>query len=89
MNDREPIKSVRGVYYDLTKSPYEYLTPYGDLLKFSSQKKLDIYTRDITKEKTRLDKVLERNNLQGYLTIEQITMLYRLVYIAFYKVVEK
>ncbi|MBO5870270.1 MAG: hypothetical protein J6Q89_05915 [Clostridia bacterium] len=40
-------RSRRGVYYDLTESPYEYNSPYGDLFKFSSEKKLEIYTRDI------------------------------------------
>lgn len=41
--------SRRGVYHDLTISPYVYKTPYGDILKFPSQKKIDVYTRQVDK----------------------------------------
>jgi hypothetical protein len=43
---RYPVKSRRGVYYDLTKSPYEYKTSYGEIFKFQSKKKLDMFSRD-------------------------------------------
>jgi hypothetical protein len=43
---RYPIKSRRGVYYDLTQSPYEYKTSYGEIFKFHSKKKLEIFSRD-------------------------------------------
>ena len=81
-------KSRRGVYYDLTKSPYEYLTPYGDLLKFSSKKKLDMYTRDITGELTRLSKMVERNKLCKYITHEAFEIMERGVYRALYRKIE-
>ena len=84
MKKRVPIKSTRGVYYDLSKSPYEYMSPYGDLFKFSSQKKLDIYTREIEKEMKRVSTIMERNKLQNYLPHDTITMLYRIVYHALY-----
>lgn len=83
MPDR--IKSDRGVYYDLTKSPYVYETPYGDIFKFPSQKKLEIYTRDITKEIERLTKALARNGLVDMLPYEIIGTLYRFTYRAFYR----
>lgn len=85
MEKHEPVKSARGVYYDLTKSPYEYLTPYGDLFKFSSQKKVDIFTREADKEITRLMKLLDRHQLQNYIPTEQLQWMYRMVYHAIYQ----
>ena len=84
----EPIKSRRGVYYDLTKSPYEYVTPYGDLFKFSSSKKLEIYTRDIQKEVDRMTRNLERHGLYEHLPEEIIRLLYRGVFKSFYRKIE-
>lgn len=80
--------SRRGVYYDLSISPYEYQTPYGDIFKFSSQKKLDIYTRDIKKELERLDKLIERYELTRFIPVEINTLLKRAVYKSFYRKIE-
>lgn len=80
--------SARGVYYDLSKSPYEYLTPYGDLFKFRSQKKLDIYTRDIVKEVGRVEKLIARHQLQEFIPPEIEQLIYKAVYRAFYRQVE-
>lgn len=80
--------SARGVYYDLTVSPYEYQTPYGDIFKFRSQKKLDIYTRDIPKELERLDKLIERYDLTRFVPEEINTLLKRAVYESFYRKIE-
>lgn len=77
-----------GVYRDLEKSPYRFESPYGDLFKFRSQKKLDIYTRDIDKEIERLGKYLSRMDLYHYLPEEIIHLLYRKVYEALYMRVE-
>lgn len=82
------IVSSRGVYYDLTKSPYEFQTPYGDLFKFSSKKKLEIYTRDIVKELNRLDNLLTRHDLQDFLPCEIIQLIQKAVYQSFYRKVE-
>lgn len=84
----EPSKSRRGVYYDLTKSPYEYQTPYGDLFKFSSEKKLEIYTRDIPKELARVDKLVTRHGLDGFMPEEIKQLIYRSMYQAFYRKIE-
>ena len=84
----EVIKSRRGVYYDLTKSPYEYESPYGDLFKFSSQKKLEIYTRDIEKEVDRMTKTLERHGLFDFIPNEIIQLLYRATFKSFYRKIE-
>lgn len=79
------IKSRRGVYLDLSRSPYEYQTPYGDLFKFSSQKKLDMFTRDIEKELDRMEKLLIRHGMTDFLPKETQSDLYRAVYRSFYR----
>lgn len=77
--------SARGVYYDLNLSPYEYKTPYGDLFKFSSQKKLDIYTRDVQKELKRVDDLIARHDLKTWIPDEIVELIRRSVYRAFYE----
>lgn len=77
--------SRRGVYKDLNLSPYEFRTPYGDLFKFPSQKKLDIYTRDIPMEVHRLSKALDRLALLEEVPPEIVSLLYRATYRAFYR----
>lgn len=84
----DAIVSRRGVYLDLSKSPYEFTTPYGDSFKFSSQKKLEIYTRDIEKELTRLDKLVERHDLTSFVPDEITQLLRKAVYRSFYSKVE-
>lgn len=84
-----PQKSRRGVYYDLTVSPYEVNTPYGDIFKFSSKKKMDIYTRDVVKEVARVDALLDRHGLRSCVPIEIVDLIKRAVYRAFYKHVER
>lgn len=84
----EPIKSRRGVYYDLEKSPYEYTNPYGDCFKFSSAKKLEIYTRDIRKEVDRLSKLIGRHELDEFIPEEIKHLLYRAVYKSFHRKIE-
>lgn len=86
MSDR--IKSRRGVYYDLSRSPYEFRSPYGDLFKFSSEKKLEIYRRDIIKEIKRFRDLTERNELKRYIDHHSFETFERGIYIAFYKVIE-
>jgi len=75
--------SRRGVYYDLTQSPYGYTNPYGDSFKFSSEKKLEIYTRDITKELKRVDALLERHDLKKHVPDEIVDLIKRAVYRSF------
>lgn len=86
MNDeRNNIVSRRGFYYDLNESPYVYKTPYGDSFPFASQKKLDIYTRDVEKELDKVEKIFARNDLEKILPREILHMVKRYVYRAFYK----
>jgi hypothetical protein len=84
----EGVVSRYGVYRDLNQSPYEYHTPYGDLFKFRSQKKLEIYTRDIQKEIDRVTKFLDRLELGTHIPKEIIQLLYRSTYKALYEHVE-
>ncbi len=82
------IVSRYGVYYDLTQSPYEYTNSYGDLFKFSSAKKLEMYTRDIPKEIDRLSALLGRHDLSDFIPSEIKHLLYRAVYKSFYRKIE-
>ena len=73
-----------GVYRDLNQSPYEYETPYGDLFKFPSQKKLEIYAREIQKEQEQLEKWLNRLQVVDYIPGEIVQLLSRATYKALY-----
>lgn len=84
----EEIVSRRGVYKDLTKSPYEFTTLYGDSFKFSSQKKLDMYTRDIETELKRLDKCINRNDMRSFIPAEIYQLLRKAVFNSLYKKIE-
>ena len=77
--------SRRGVYRDLSLSPYEYESPYGDLFKFPSQKKLEIYARDVENEIAKINKALDRLEMREHLPFEIVMMLHRLVYHGFYR----
>lgn len=81
-------KSRYGVYYDLEASPYEYRTQYGDVFKFRSKKKLEIYTRDAPKEIEKIDSIIDRNDLRDFLPDDIIRLLYRTVYRSFYRKIE-
>lgn len=74
-----------GVYRDLSLSPYEYESPYGDSFKFPSQKKLEIYAREIQTELIRIEKMLERLHLEDYVPGEIVQLLYRSTYKALYR----
>ena len=85
---QKPPVSRRGVYNDLNLSPYEYTNPYGDLFKFSSQTKLDLYTRDIPKELERVQKLIARHDLDDFIPMEIVHLIYRAVYKSFYQKTE-
>lgn len=87
--ERDAKITRRGVYLDVTISPYEYKSPYGDIFKFSSQKKLDIYTRDIVKEIKRVDDLMNRHELLKLIPREIVDLIKRAVYKSFYKQVER
>ena len=81
----EGVVSRYGVYRDLEKSPYRYESPYGDIFKFPSQKKLEIYTREIQKELDQVRKLLNRLHLEDYIPGEITQLLYRSTYKALYR----
>lgn len=85
----EPIKTARGVYLDLTKSPYIYTTVYGDIFRFSSAKRLEMYDRDVPKELERFEKLLDRHDLRSFIPVEIQALLRRSVYEAFYRKIER
>ena len=75
----------RGVYRDLSRSPYEYQSPYGDLFKFPSEKKLTMYARDIQTELDRIEKAVSRLHLEDHVPGEIIHLLLRSTYKALYR----
>lgn len=82
---KEGVVSRYGVYRDLNQSPYRYESPYGDLFKFPSQKKLEIYTREIQTEVDRMKKALDRLQVADYLPEEIVELLFRSTYKALYR----
>lgn len=86
---KKPPVTSRGVYNDLNLSPYEYVNPYGDVFKFSSKKKLEIYTRDVPGELERVQKLVGRWELDDFISMELLHTIYRAVYRAFYRKVER
>ena len=82
------IRSQRGVYYDLSKSPYEYRTSYGDTLKFRSPKKLEIFERELPKELDRLESLIDRNDLRDFLPVEVVQLIRRKITGALYRRIE-
>lgn len=59
--------SRRGVYYDLSISPYTFKTLYGDILRFRSAKKLEIFEREIEKELKRFNDLMDRHDMQHFI----------------------
>lgn len=82
--------SARGVYYDLELSPYEYTDDLGNIFKFSSEKKLDMFVKRVElkkeqwyKEKSQLVKLgydfdlSYENNLKNLPKIVYNAMIYK------------
>lgn len=84
----EPIMTRRGVYKDLSQSPYEYVTPYGDSFKFSSKKRLAMYERDIERKIASITTLIDRHTMRDFLPEEIIILIYKAGYSAFYRKIE-
>lgn len=57
---KKPYVSARGVYYELEHSPYRYTSPSGECFVFSSQKKLEIFTREVEILKEKISKMIDK-----------------------------
>lgn len=77
MEGDEAKVSRRGYYYDLSKSPYGYTSPYGDFYKLPSAKKLEMMERESGAAIGRVNKLIERNNLENFLPVEIIVLLHK------------
>lgn len=82
-------RSRRGVYYDLNLSPWEFTTPHGDIFKFRSENKLNVYTRNVPERINRLHAWIERNNLTEFIPDDLLHEMESAVYRSFYKQVER
>lgn len=52
--------SARGVYYNLEISPYRYESPNGEIFKFSSQKKMDMFVNRVETLRNNLIKMIDK-----------------------------
>lgn len=80
-NDR-PIKSIKGYYYDLSKSPYVWESPYGDTYKLPSQKRLEMMGKRSEIALHRLEKLLDAHNLREIMPEELRVLLAKYVILA-------
>lgn len=74
MSEKKDV-SVKGFYYNLKISPYEWKSPYGDTYKMPSRKRVELMEKRTREELSRLDKALRRCDLQ--LPPEIVTMIRR------------
>lgn len=58
--------TARGVYLDLNKSPYEYRDSFGNVFKFSSKKKLEMFIEKVWKMEIKFDKEIDKLKQLGY-----------------------
>lgn len=59
------VKSARGVYYDLNKSPYKIIVN-DECFRFSSQKKLSMFNTRIKLEEEKFLKIALKLKIYGY-----------------------
>lgn len=81
--------SRRGVYYDLNVSPWEFKSPYGDIFKFRSENKLNVYRRNVPERIDRLHRFIAKNDLADFMTDALIREMETAVYRSFYRYVER
>jgi len=77
--------SAKGYYYNLNISPYEWKSPYGDIYKLPSRKRIELMDKRAKEELRRLDHVLARNDLKAALPSEIVTMIRRCCIEAVYR----
>lgn len=65
--DKRPDVSAKGFYYNLSKSPYVWLSPYGDYFKLPSAKRVEMMDKRAKEAIGRLDKLLETYELKNVL----------------------
>jgi hypothetical protein len=79
--------SSRGVYYDLSISPYEF-NSYGLILKFSSAKKLEIYRRELDQRKEKINRKFAQINEISLLNLGITPMMDKKIQMRIYDEVE-
>lgn len=67
--------SVKGYWYNLEKSPYVWVSPYGDSYRLPSQKRLEMMEKRTEDELRRLDKLLDRNDLRRMIPEQMIDLI--------------
>ena len=82
--DRLPEVSVKGYYYNLDKSPYEWKSPYGDSFKLPSAKRLEMMEKQVPVALHRLEKLLDAHGLREALPQEIQSLVGRYIVQAVY-----
>ena len=77
--------SAKGYYYNLGKSPYVWKSPYGDIYRLPSAKRLEMMETKTTEEIQRVNKLLRRNNLENVLPDEIVNLIKRYCVEAVYR----
>lgn len=83
-NSRLPDVSAKGYYYNLEKSPYVWISPYGDSYKLPSRKRVEMIEKQVPEALSRLDKLLEKYELRDSLPPDLVTLLGRYLVNAVY-----
>ena len=65
--DKRPDVSAKGFYYNLSKSPYAWVSPYGDYFKLPSAKRVEMMDKRAREALGRLEKLLESYELKTVL----------------------
>lgn len=84
MTDRRDV-SVKGYYYNLEKSPYVWISSYGDSFHLPSAKKLEMMEKRVPVALRRLDKFLDAHNLRDIMPAGLDVVLEKLVVDAVYE----
>ena len=62
-----PDVSAKGYYYNLDKSPYVWVSPYGDYFKLPSAKRVEMMDKRSRDALGRLEKLLDSYDLKNVL----------------------
>ena len=65
--EKRPDVSAKGYYYNLDKSPYVWVSPYGDYFKLPSAKRVEMMDKRSRDALSRLEKLLDSYDLKNVL----------------------
>ena len=66
--EKRPDVSAKGYYYNLDKSPYVWVSPYGDYFKLPGAKRVEMMDKRSRDALSRLEKLLDSYDLKNVLS---------------------